>query len=172
MSQREGTFRGGIQKGTMAWDNDSFELDKFLKESRDNLINQFSKLRMVKTFSKEDKLKYLGDDCFGFSPDGGAWFFEDELVAVFEAKKQGLGGNAYERWYDNFTTAKYINPKVKYVTFCTGKGAAPGQCLDKLRRKASIIFPDNVEFFMSETGFTYAEVYDIMTNILERTMHD
>ena len=34
-------------------------------------------------------------------PDGLAWFWDGELIAVFEAKKQQNRGNAIERWYKN-----------------------------------------------------------------------
>lgn len=164
MSQRVNGFKGGIQSGTTAFDKDSKLLDKQLKEARDNVS---SNLRMVKMFSKADKIKYLGDACFGFAPDGGAWFKGDELVAVFEAKKQGLGGNAYERWWDNATTAQYINPNVRYVTFCSGPAAEVNEGLDKMRRKAAVVLGENFEFYMSVNGFTYNEVHAIVQKTLE-----
>ena len=118
----------------------------------------------------EDKIKYVGDNCFGFAPDGGAWFKGDKLVAVFEAKKQGLGGNAYERWWDNACTAKHINPDVVYVTFCSGPGSAQGQWLDNLRRKANIMLGENFKFYMSPEGFTFDQVSAIMQETLEGTL--
>lgn len=172
MTQREGNFKGGIQKGTMAWDNESLALDKYLKETKSIISDQFPELRMVTQFSKADKLKYVGDDCFGFAPDGGAWFLEDKLLAVFEAKKQGEQGNAYERWWDNAATAQYINKDVYYVTFCSGKGASKGSCLDKLRRKAKIMAGKNFEFHMSPNGFSAQEVKNIMIDTLERALFD
>jgi len=167
MSQRVNGFKGGIQAGTTAFDKDSKLLDKQLKEARELYKSQNHSLKCVSVFSKEDKIKYVGDDCFGFAPDGGAWFLDDKLVAVFEAKKQGLGGNAYERWWDNAMTAKHINPDVMYITFCSGPGSAEGECLDKLRRKAEIMLGKNYKFHMSPEGFTFNEVNAIMQGVLE-----
>ncbi len=164
MSQRESDFKGGIQVGTTAFDDDSKRLDAYLKECRDELSQ--TGLSVVSMFSKQMKLDLVGDDCFGFAPDGGAWFKNGVLVAVFEAKKQGEAGNAYERWWDNAVTSKYINPDVKYVTFCTGAGAAEGKCLDKLRRKATIMMGKNFTFHMNEDAFTKKEVMDIMKETL------
>lgn len=166
MSQREGNFKGGIQTGEKAWDADSLKLDQFLKECRDEIPTK--NFVMKKQFTKQDKIDLVGDDCFGFAPDGGAWFWNGKLVAVFEAKKQNEGGNAYERWWDNAATAQYINPDVYYVTFCTGKGAATDKCLDKLRRKAKIMAGKNFQFYLNEDGFTKQEVFDIMKKVLEK----
>ena len=168
MSQRVNNFKGGIQSGTTALDVDSSKLDKQLKESRDNI--RVPDLKMIKQFSYEDKIKYVGDNCFGFAPDGDAGFKGDKLVAVFEAKKQGLGGNAYERWWDNACTAKHVNPDVVYVTFCSGPGSAQGQCLDNLRRKANIMLGENFKFYMSPEGFTFDQVSAIMQETLEGTL--
>ena len=165
MSQRDNNMKGGIQSGTTAFDVDSSKLDKQLKESRDTI--QVPNLKMIKQFSTEDKIKYVGDNCFGFAPDGGAWFKDDKLVAVFEAKKQGVSGNAYERWWDNAMTAKHINPDVVYVTFCTGPGAAQEQGLDKMKRKANIMLGENFKFYMSPEGCTSDQVNTIMQETLE-----
>lgn len=156
-------FRGGIQKGTTAFDDASKTLDESAKMARTTLAVEFPSLTMVKQFSKEMKMKLVGDDCFGFSPDGGAWFdAEENLVAVFECKKQGTAGNAYERWWDNAVTAKHINKDVTYVTFCSGEGAKEGNCLDKLRRKAKIMMGERFIFEMSPTGFSTKEIEEMM----------
>lgn len=165
-SQRKDGFKGGIQSGTTAFDLDSKKLDEQTKVARDTLTKEFPNLLMVKMFSKEMKYTLVGDDCFGFAPDGGAWFLNGKLVACFESKKQGIGGNAYERWWDNARTAKFINPDVVYLTFCSGEGAAPGNCLDKLRRKATIMEGENFIFEMSVDGFTDEYVIDRMRDVL------
>lgn len=158
-------FKGGIQLGTTAFDAESKLLDKQLKECRDEVT--LEGFEVVSQFTKQMKEDLVGDDCFGFAPDGGAWFKNGKLVAVFEAKKQGESGNAYERWYDNADTAKYINPDVVYVTFCTGAGAAPGKCLDKMRRKATITKGKNFKFYMKPEGFTKLEVKNIVLETLK-----
>lgn len=162
-------FKGGIQAGTNAFDENSKRLDESAKTARDSLVYSFPSLKMVKTFPREMKLDLVGDDCFGFSPDGGAWFeSKGKLVAVFECKKQGKVGNAYERWWDNAVTAKHINKDVMYLTFCSGEGAMEGECLDKLRRKAKIMMGENFLFEMSLSGFAYEEVENKMKEVLRR----
>jgi hypothetical protein len=159
-------FRGGIQKGTTAFDEASKQLDSFVKDAAKIVASRHPNVKMVKQLTKEMKIKYFGDDCFGFAPDGGAWFIGDKLVAVFEAKKQGRGGNAFERWYDNATTARHINNDVIYVTFCSGEGAEPGQCLDKLRRAATIKLGSNFQFVMSPAGFSFDETIAIIESVI------
>ena len=166
MTQRQNDFKGGIQKGTTAFDEASTKLDVQAKDARDLLSESFDNITMVKQFTNDMKIELVGDNCFGFAPDGGAWFKDSKLIACFECKKQGLGGNAYERWWDNAMTAKFINADVKYVTFCSGPGAAEGQGLDKLRRKAQIMMGNNFEFHMSVDGFSFYEIYDIMKKVL------
>jgi len=166
-TQRIDGFKGGIQAGTTAFDTDSKKLDIQAKDARDLLAEQFDDITMVKQFNKEMKMVLVGDDCFGFAPDGGAWFKNGKLVACFECKKQGLGGNAYERWWDNAMTAKFINEDVVYVTFCSGPGAASGEGLDKLRRKAQIMMGNNFVFHMSVDGFTDDFVLEEMKKVLE-----
>lgn len=164
ISQRDRGFNGGIKSGTTAFDEQSKRLDKLLKETRDSV--SLPGFTCVKQFTTQMKIDLLGDDCFGFAPDGGAWLYKGKLVAVFEGKKQNKGGNAQERWYDNATTAKYINPDVKYVTFCSGEGAYEGECLDKMRRKAQIVLGENYIFYMSPNGFTREEVTKIISDTL------
>lgn len=162
----------GIQPGTTAFDSHSLKLDKILKENRSKIESLYNQFKLIKRFSLEEKLKYVGEDCFGFEPDGGAWFYKDKLVAVFEGKKQGVQGNAYERWWDNATTAKYINNEVYYITFCTGPGAKSNHCLDKLRKKAKIMMGERFEFYMAPDGFNDFEIIEIMTNTLKKASNE
>ena len=166
MSQRDNGFRGGIQKGTTAFDADSSKLDKITKDARDLMSAKLPEYKMVKQFSKKQKLEYFGDDCLGFAPDGGAWFKDDKLIAVFESKKQNEGGNAYERWWDNAMTAKYLNPDVKYITFCTGRGSLPNGGLDKMARKGRMMMGENYEFHLAPDGMELEDILEIMDNAL------
>ncbi len=97
-SQRISGFKGDLQRGTIAYDRDSNKLDEQVRTCRDKLQEHFPKLTMVKKLSKSEKIRLVGDDCFSFVPDGGCWFKDKTLIAVFEAKKQGRQGNAHERW--------------------------------------------------------------------------
>lgn len=56
-------------------------------------------------------------------PDGGIWYFNGIPVMAIEAKHQNNAGNAIERWYKNQFIARAINPKMSYLTICTGDGA-------------------------------------------------
>lgn len=166
MSQRDKGFKGGIQSGTTAFDLQSKKLDRILKECRETIcMDGYTK---VKQFNRQMKIDLVGEECFGFAPDGGAWFRHGQLVAVFEGKKQNLRGNACERWWDNAVTAKHINKNVRYVTFCSGEGANPGECLDKMKTKAFIMMGDRYEFHMSPDGFTKTQVMKVMLDVLEK----
>jgi len=168
MSTHNKAFNGGIQKNTTAFDDESFRLDKYLKDASKELSNIFTDYTHISLMKENMKIDLVGDACFGFAPDGGAWFKDGILVAAFEAKKQGQTGNACERWWDNAVTAKHINEDVIYVTFCSGAGAEQGQVLDKLRRKARIMMGDNYIFHMSVDGFSYQDIKNKMTEILDK----
>ena len=170
ISNTQKIFRGGIQKGTTAFDEDSKRLDGNVKAAVLHLTEQFSNLNVIRQMSKEMKLELIGDDCLGFAPDGGAWFKDGKLVAVFEAKKQGNHGNAYERWWDNAVTAKHINPDVVYVTFCTGEGAVQNGVLHKLARKANIMLGDKFKFHLKVSPFTQEEIEEIMIKTLSEVV--
>ena len=167
-SQRDAGFNGGIQSGTTAFDPQSKTLDGQLKEVRDEI--SVCGFTMVKQFPRKLKIDLIGEDCFGFAPDGGAWFkgnSEDgNLFAVFEAKKQNKKGNANERWFKNAQIAKSINPDVKYITLCSGEGAKKGECLEKMSQLAKRTMGRNFEFYMSPDGFTKEQVNRIMLSVL------
>jgi hypothetical protein len=160
---------GGIQKGTTAWDEDSRKLDKQLGDARKALKEEFESrgLRCVYKMSKSDKIRYVGDDCFGFMPDGGAWFKDDKLVAVVEGKKQNEFGNAEERWWKNAIIARKINSDVKYITFCSGKACRPNGKFDWLKRLSFIEFGTPYIFYLKENGHSYEFVYDKIKDTLE-----
>jgi hypothetical protein len=159
---------GGIQPGTVATDKESKKIDRQLKSSYEILSKKYDKhFLSLKKLNNDHKIKYVGNNCFGFAPDGGAWFNGEILVACFEAKKQGYGGNAHERWWDNAVTAKYINEDVIYVTFCVGDGAKKDGCLEKLSRKAKIMMGENYKFYLSPNGFTENEIVFVMEETLK-----
>ena len=167
-------MKGGIQKGTTASTAESLKIDKQVRtisrkifEENDDLFSSISFC-----FSKEEKQRHVGDDCFGFAPDGGAWFLDDHLVLVLEAKKQGKGGNAQERWFDNAVTAKFINPDVHYVTFCVGEGAQEAEVFGKLKRKAKLMMGNRFRFHLSKDGFTDWDVEEIIRNAVETILKE
>lgn len=173
MNQKHSTFKGGIQSGTSATSDFSKKLDNQVKECRDLLDKEFSsnsRIKVIKRMSRKQKIDLVGDDCFGFQPDGGMWFIDDKLIAVFEAKKQGKAGNAHERWWDNACTAKYINSDVLYVTFCCGESAGVNGSFDKMARKAKIMLGDNFQTYLSPEGFNTLKVYNVMKETIERCL--
>jgi len=175
-------MRGGIQLGTTASSPESVELDLGIKK----VAEYIASIKDVKRLYDADFhsgprriLKELGNEWpYGCVPDGLMWFsktpttpelgyFTRKLKVGFEGKKQEEGGNAEERWWKNFQTCLYINPDVKYVTFCSGAGVLKGKPLDKLKTMAERVYPNNVCFYMKKEGFSKNEIFDIMIDHLD-----
>lgn len=74
---------------------------------------------------------------WGTQPDGGIFFWRDArgrrtpLLAV-EAKNQQNAGNAIERWFKNHAVLTSFGPAFRYITFCSGEGAAPDGCISRV----------------------------------------
>ena len=110
----------GLQKGhNGAMDTAAKTIDSNLRIIRDDLLKELS---IDKRLSMKKRIGN-GSSKTSCQPDGGAWYYDDVLIAVFEAKKQGDIGNAIERWYKNEYVCRKINKDVSYVTFCCGEGA-------------------------------------------------
>jgi hypothetical protein len=89
------------------------------------------------------------------------------LIAAFEAKKQGNGGNAIERWFKNNFICRMIAPKVSYVTFGIGPGACENGVIPKCLAVAHLngfneLHPEANSLFLSENGFTRNQIKAIM----------
>lgn len=121
VSQREENYKGGIKVGTSATTKQSRKLDRGLREASnialERLAPDYPTLRVVR------QLKSRVENGTGCAPDGGVWYLGDRLIAVFEAKHQGIGGNAIERWAKNASEFWDRAPRSSYVTFLTGNGA-------------------------------------------------
>ena len=124
-------FKGGIQKGTVATDARARKLDEQCKHIKDDIFvllqARYPQLTLQKKLTKDQIPGGIG----ACEPDGGAWFYNGVLIAVFEGKKQQDRGNAIERWFKNNFICRTINPDVSYVTFCTGEGAYSGGVIGK-----------------------------------------
>jgi hypothetical protein len=111
------------------------------------------------------------------APDGGLWFYKNELIAVFEAKKQQNAGNAIERWFKNNFIVKKINPKCSYITFAIGAGAAENGVIYKTLHIAhyeggiNVYKPEMNSMFCSPTGFELSSIYSIMKNVLDERLN-
>jgi hypothetical protein len=166
-------FKGGIKIGTTAYDKHSKKLNNILKNIKNKLKSEYQNLECISQFDHNLKVKLLGKDCFGFAPDGGAWFKNGILRLVIEGKKQNKRGNAYERWFKNADIARYININVIYLTFCVGEGAAKGECLYKLGELAMRVYGigtrknENFKFHYSVNGFTKEEIEKVIRREIE-----
>lgn len=116
-------FNGGIQNGTVATDARARKLDEQCKHQKEDVYAELKKIYSELTLQKKLRKDQIPGGKGACEPDGGAWFYNDVLIAVFEGKKQQDRGNAIERWFKNNYICRKINPDVSYVTFCTGEGA-------------------------------------------------
>lgn len=165
--------RGGIQNGQVATDQAAAKIDKDLKDTRDELALELSDLdvTMKKRLDKSDTIT----PC---EPDGGAWFYNGVLIAVFEAKKQQDRGNAIERWYKNNYRCRVLNESLSYGTWARGEGAYPsgsiGQALDVAHNgEWNTYRPGKNSCWLSKDGFTRQEIKDKMREIiLERVSYE
>ncbi|MCZ2406155.1 MAG: hypothetical protein LC097_05405 [Burkholderiales bacterium] len=109
--------------GTTAWTEASREVDTNVKDAAKAVFEElrtthkelsvepnlsgdwvFEHLLRAWAFEKVADFKEHAQDSEvkGSSPDGMVFFHRKVPIAVFEAKKQGEGGNAIERWYKNY----------------------------------------------------------------------
>ena len=116
-------FNGGIQNGTVATDARARKLDEQCKHQKEDVYAELKKIYPGLTLQKKLRKDQIPGGKGACEPDGGAWFYNNVLIAVFEGKKQQDRGNAIERWFKNNYICRKINPDVSYVTFCTGEGA-------------------------------------------------
>jgi len=165
---------GGIQPGTVATDKYAKKLDKQLKNTAQELKSYYADNDRVVHQKKllKDQIPGGKGAC---EPDGGVWFVDGRLVAVFEAKKQNLRGNAIERWFKNNTIVRAINSNASYVTFASGSGAQEDEVIGKtlnvvhLNGFNKLIVGDN-STFLKPSGFTTKFIKDIMIETIEASL--
>ena len=166
MTQRDENFKGGIQKGTVATDTVAKKLDIQCKTLKETI--EVEGLTMQKKIRQDQIPTGIG----ACEPDGGAWFKDGKLVAVFEGKKQGKKGNAIERWFKNNFVCRAINPDVCYVTFCVGEGAGDGEVIQKTLNIAHMaginkFNPNGNTVFFAVDGFNNEFIAGVMKDVLE-----
>lgn len=168
-------FKGGIQKGTMAWDATSLALDKQVSRIAKELSNDPAVIAAGYYFHKKLKKDQIPGCIGACAPDGGVWFKNGVLVAAFEAKKQGKDGNAIERWFKNTFILRTLNPNVNYVTFTCGKGATMDTPIGKTlaiavyedgKHKFNEYREGKNSVFMNVNGYTDDDVRSIMRKAL------
>lgn len=172
----------GIQKGTMAWDEHSLALNSQVSRIAKKLKDD-PQIKKAGITYKPKLPSNLVAGMAGCAPDGGIWFKNGELIAAFEAKKQGNRGNAIERWWKNAALLRELNQSLSYVTFAVGEGATSSGPIGKtLARGVRSLKQSNgrlkltVEFdkmrigknsvFMKPSGFTDNEIESIMKKVL------
>ncbi len=176
---------GGIQKGTEAGSAESKQLDgdvkiiaeaiaqaqiKYHYESgHKNLRGSFSKQKIDEGALPEFRDKGITLGCI---PDGGMWFDGPRnrprsLRVAFEAKHQGDGGNAIERWCKNYLLCNRLWPDMMYVTFMTGEGAKNGGVLHEFGKSMTAVNGPNCVFYYSPDGFTQEGIFNVMRSVLD-----
>ena len=178
---------GGIQKGTEAGSAESKRLDGDVR-----IVAQAIALAQKEYYYEQGHRNLTSDRIneavrdraalpeivakkitLGCVPDGGMWFDGDrsvknrQLKCVFEAKHQGRGGNAIERWGTNHDICKAVNPDCLYVTFATGAGANQGEVLHRHGTNMEIIHGQKVKWHYAPDGFSQAEIFEIMKSSLK-----
>ena len=165
-------FNGGIQNGTVATDARARLLDAQCKNIKNKVFNTlvhvYPNLVMKTRVDKKDIPGGITACC----PDGGAWYYNDTLIAAFEGKKQQDRGNAIERWYKNNFVCRTINPNVSYVTFCTGEGAYEngqigiGLHVSHYEKGFNVYHPGWNSAYLKTDSFTEDEIENIMMEVI------
>ncbi len=166
------TFNGGIQKGTVATDPRARLLDEQCKHIKDSVLEQLQALYPQLTLQRKLTKDQIPGGKGACEPDGGAWFYNGVLIAVFEGKKQQDRGNAIERWFKNNFICRKINPDVSYVTFCTGEGAYEDGTIGKALNIAHLSGfnqynpGDNSAYLTTNYGFTAEFIGEVMIEVI------
>jgi hypothetical protein len=163
-----GKGKGGIRKGQVATDCAAAKIDRDLKEIRDELSQDPDLISAVVSMLKKLNKTTTTTPC---APDGGAWFHNGRLIAVFEAKKQQDRGNAIERWYKNHYVCRKLNERLSYCTWARGEGAYPegaiGKALDAAHNgQWNIYRPGHNSCWLSKDGFSKDEIKQQMKYII------
>ena len=164
-------FNCGIQKGTVATDARARKLDEQCKHLMQDVYSVLKKIYPKLTVQKKLTKAQIPGGIGACEPDGGAWFYNGVLIAVFEGKKQQDKGNAIERWFKNNFICRKINPEVSYVTFCTGEGAYAGGQIGKALNIAHLFGfnqynPGENSAFLNTDCFTKEFINAIMIEVI------
>jgi hypothetical protein len=178
VSQRRNGFKGGIQANTTAASVRSKKLDKGLGEAvpivMEILAEEYPEISVRGKFNPSE---VGGGAC---QPDGGLWFYNGALIAAFEAKYQGRGGNAIERWIKNYDVVRKKGPGSTYVTFASGAGTELGAPIDRFFRQRfwlddritqyNEICPSRMTVFIQEADYEMDFIIRTMVECIEKTI--
>jgi hypothetical protein len=170
------SFKGGIQKGTTAWDGSSLNLDQQVRRIAKKLQNHAKIITLGITSSKKLRKDQIPGGIGSCAPDGYVWFDkEGKAIAAFEAKKQGASGNAIERWFKNEHVLRTLNKDINYVTFTMGEGATEKTSIGQILAIAvyengehhfNKYRKNNNSIFMSVNGYNDEDIESIMLEAL------
>jgi len=125
-------FRGGIQPGTTALDEESKAMDDNAKKAAEVAFMLLQVKYPGLSFQKKLDQSQIPGGIGSCAPDGGIWFYNGRVIATFESKKQGDKGNAIERWYKNHFIIRSISATATYVTFASGGGVVAGNPIHRI----------------------------------------
>ena len=176
MNSNSYRFCGGIQNGTVATDARARKLDDQCKDLKDEVYVELKKIYPELVLQKKLTKAQIPGGIGACEPDGGAWFYNGVLIAVFEGKKQQDRGNAIERWFKNNYICRKINPEVSYVTFCTGEGAYAGGQLGKALNIAHLFGfnqynPGENSAFLNTDCFIKQDINTIMVQVISERIN-
>jgi hypothetical protein len=176
ITQRDENFKGGIKKGTTATDIYSKSLDETLKNLREEIYQEIKHLGFYYRKAVDKKLLREKGITIGFVPDGGIWYKNDVAVVIFEAKKQGKGGNAIERWCKNYSIAKFLFNDVRYVTFGSREGFEIGSyperfaksflMMEDSKKEVNKPYAKGQTWILSPNGFSKIEIKEKMIKLI------
>ncbi|MFM7088964.1 MAG: hypothetical protein ACKOW9_05560 [Candidatus Paceibacterota bacterium] len=129
-SQRENGFKGGVKEGSSATTPESRKTESILLKACRVVSGMRDDVYMERGLSGKDlaiMCNYPDEAMTGMRPDGGVWYDarDGKLLFAAEAKKQGVSGNAIERWAKNYTVFRNLGV-TGYFTLCTGAGFFEG----------------------------------------------
>lgn len=168
---------GGIQPGTMAWDERSLKLDKQVKTASiavfERLKRRYPELQYERALPKHLILDGIG----ACQPDGGVWFYKGKMIAAFEAKKQNNLGNAIERWFKNWHLLQEVNHRSPYVTFAVGGGAVKnGQIwrtlYSPMKGEFNKIRHNGPSCFLEPEGFSAKAIENIIFDFVSKELEN
>ena len=122
---------GGIQPGTLAWDELSQKNDDVVKIGSLQAIHNLQESYSDITYQIKLNMEQIPGGIGACQPDGFLIFYKNQLIVAAESKKQNDQGNAIERWFKNEYICRSINPSVSYITFCCGTGTEIGGPIQK-----------------------------------------
>jgi|TARA_B100000073_G_scaffold203466_1_gene168726 hypothetical protein len=172
------TFKGGIQKGTVAFDEQSKAMDDNAKSAMNLAFVLLSAKYPMLSVEKKLQQCDIPGGIGSCAPDGGVWYYDGELIACFESKKQGDKGNAIERWFKNNFIVRAINPEATYVTFASGAGVIAGNPIHRILHIAHCgeygtmneVSAGVNNLHCKIEGFTVEEMVAIMVETVDKIM--